>query len=347
MEKADRVKIIREIEEFTHSKVLVYFTGDKQTFETRIGNDVIPLFYDHLEKIGQQEKITLMLYTNGGITNAGFGIVNLIREYCTKLCVVVPFKCLSTGTLMALGADEILMSKVGQLSPIDPSTLHKLGPQITPPMPGMAPQSIPINVEDVMGYFELAREDAKIDPENMTEIFKTLARSIHPVVLGAIKRAENQVQYMANALLKFHCADQAKNSKIIDELLKQRFSHQYLITRQEAKAIGLPIGDISKIESLVMNLYRDYSNYLGLQSNHQPDRILGNKNQVSATINQAVIESVGMTDVNKTDLELVAVADTAAVLQHSSGSPKVIARQIQENRIPRGWVRGGCRIIPP
>ena len=219
-----------------------------------------------------------MLYTNGGITNAGFAIVNLIREYCDKFNIIVPFKCLSTGTLIALGADEILMSKVGQLSPIDPSTFHALGPkdetsEITQP--------VPINVEDIVSYFELAKDDAKIDPNNMIEAFKILAANIHPAVLGAVKRAELQVRYMANTPLRFHCTDDAKNSKIVNELLKERFSHQYLITRREARDIDLPIGDISSIEGSVMGLYKQYEDLLGLRSNFNPNRILGSAAQKS------------------------------------------------------------------
>ena len=341
MEKSERIELIQQIEQRTDSKVLVYFTGDKQTFETKIGNDVIPLFYQHLEKIGVQDKITLILYTNGGITNSGFGIVNLIREYCKNFCVIVPFKCLSTGTLITLGADEILLSKVGQLSPIDPSTFHPLGPTQSQPIQGMPPQTISINVEDVMGYFELARDDAKINPDNMVEIFKTLASNVHPVVLGAVKRAENQVRYMANTLLKFHCTDEKRNTKITNELLKERFSHQYLITRREAKSIGLPIGDISPIESLVMKLYGKYSDYLDLQSEFNPDQLLGKESQVSTTINQAIIESAGLTDVYRTSLELTSIPITINRSRPSisEGSPSIISRQIQEKRILQGWTR--------
>ena len=184
MGKAERIKLIRQIEHDTGSRILVYFTGDQPTFETKIGNDAIPLFYEHLEKIKSQEKITLMLYTNGGITNAGFAIVNLIREYCDKFNIIVPFKCHSTGTLIALGADEILMSKVGQLSPIDPSTFHALGPKDQ--TSGII-QPISINVENIMGYFELAKDDAKIDSNNMIEAFKILATNIHILYYTIIK----------------------------------------------------------------------------------------------------------------------------------------------------------------
>ena len=277
-----------------------------------------------------------MLYTNGGITNAGFAIVNLIREYCDKFNIIVPFKCHSTGTLIALGADEILMSKVGQLSPIDPSTFHALGPKDQ--TSGII-QPISINVEDIMGYFELAKDDAKIDSNNMIEAFKILATNIHPAVLGAIKRAELQVSYMANTLLRFHCTDDTKNSKIVNELLKERFSHQYLITRREAKDIGLPIGDISDIESSVMGLYKQYEGLLGLQSNFNPNQILGNAIQKSLDVNQAILENAEMTHTHRTSVELTEMKIAVPSPPGSISQPNIIQRQIQESRTPLGWMQ--------
>lgn len=340
MGKDERLDLIKTIEEHTNSRVMVYFTGDRRSFETKIGNDVIPLFYEHLDAIGHQKKITLMLYTLGGITNAGFGLVSLIREYCDEFDVIVPFKCLSTGTLMVLGANRIFMSKVGQLSPIDPSTFHNLGPREQ--LPGMLPQSIPINVEDVMGYFELARDDAKIDPNNMTEVFKILASKIHPVTLGAIKRAENQVAYMASTLLRFHSTRKQRNAKIVNELLKERFSHQYLITRREAEGLGLPIGDISPIEEAVMTLYREYASFLDLGSDFLPEQILGGSDQKSVDVNQAVVESTQMSHTYRTVLELFVTSqdDTQRHPSPHDGHPDPhIMRQIQQNVRSVGWIK--------
>ena len=93
----------------------MYVTGDRQGLETRISSDVIPFIYKHLEKIGTTPKINLFIYTTGGITVSGYGIVNMIREYCKEFGIIIPFKCLSTGTLMTLGANSIIMSKNGSI----------------------------------------------------------------------------------------------------------------------------------------------------------------------------------------------------------------------------------------
>jgi len=39
------------------SKVLCYVAGDRRGLETKIANDVFPIFHKHLMKMGRQEKI--------------------------------------------------------------------------------------------------------------------------------------------------------------------------------------------------------------------------------------------------------------------------------------------------
>ncbi|MBU0734226.1 MAG: hypothetical protein KKG10_08760, partial [Proteobacteria bacterium] len=45
----------------------------------------------------------------------------MLREFCEKLAVLVPFRAHSAGTTLALGADEIVMGPLGELGPVDPS----------------------------------------------------------------------------------------------------------------------------------------------------------------------------------------------------------------------------------
>ena len=53
----------------------------------------------------------------------------MIREYCDKFSVLVPDKAHSAATMIALGADEIVMSNLSEISPIDPSTANVFNPQ--------------------------------------------------------------------------------------------------------------------------------------------------------------------------------------------------------------------------
>ncbi|MCA6100713.1 SDH family Clp fold serine proteinase [Bradyrhizobium australafricanum] len=64
--------------------------------------------------------IDLVLHTPGGLVLAALQIAKAVREHKAKVTVFVPHHAMSGGTLIALAADEIVMSKHSMLGPIDP-----------------------------------------------------------------------------------------------------------------------------------------------------------------------------------------------------------------------------------
>ena len=81
----ERKKIYSLIEEERNTKVIAYVTGDRVNLETQIWDEVPDIFIEHLDAIGNVNKISLLLYTRGGDTLAAWSIVNLIREFCNEL----------------------------------------------------------------------------------------------------------------------------------------------------------------------------------------------------------------------------------------------------------------------
>jgi ClpP class serine protease len=64
--------------------------------------------------------LDIILHTPGGLVLAALQIAWAIREHKGKVTVFVPHYAMSGGTLIALSADEIVMSKHAVLGPIDP-----------------------------------------------------------------------------------------------------------------------------------------------------------------------------------------------------------------------------------
>ncbi|MBM3708626.1 MAG: hypothetical protein FJW69_09890, partial [Actinobacteria bacterium] len=120
----DRLEYIKQLGKIRNSAVISYITGDRENFNTKIGDDVVAIFYRHLELIGNKDNIDLFLYTRGGDMITPIRIVKLIRSYCKKFGILIPYRAHSAGTLVALGADEIVMTKIGELTPVDPTTGH-------------------------------------------------------------------------------------------------------------------------------------------------------------------------------------------------------------------------------
>jgi ClpP class serine protease len=69
------------------------------------------------------DQIDLYLYSIGGALEAPWQIISTIRQFCKKLNILIPYKAYSAATLVAIGADKILMGRKGELGPIDPQMI--------------------------------------------------------------------------------------------------------------------------------------------------------------------------------------------------------------------------------
>ena len=254
----DRVALYKALEQEFNSKIIVYVTSDRPNMGAQIASDVIEYFIDHLDKIGPCEKISLFLYTRGGDTSAARNIVNLLRMYGDELQVIVPYKAHSSGTIISLGANEIVMTKQATLGPIDPSIHTALNPKADGKI-------CSVSVEAVKGYLEFAQNELGItESKELSTIYEKLTDFVHPLVLGEVYRSRAQIQMMAEKLLRNQVSDPEKKKKIIEFLCSESGSHDYTINRREAKEeLGLNIVKPSEAQyTLIKKVYDDINDEL-------------------------------------------------------------------------------------
>lgn len=326
----ERKRLYEEIERQRNSKLIVYVTGDRRGLETQIANDATEYFIEHLDAIGVVPKISLLLDTNGGNTLAGWNIVNLIRQFCDDFEVIVPLKAKSTGTLMCLGADRIIMTKQATLGPIDPSVNNALNPEI----PNAGPDArVPVSVEAIKGYFELAKHELNIkDDEALAKIFSDLANKVHPLVLGEVYRAIGQIRMLAEKLLKNQVTDPDKIKKIIAFLCSESGSHDYTITRREARDdLGLNIEKPSQeFYDIIKQTYTSLKEELELNKPYNPQMYIGNAQQKDYNFKRVIIESIdGGTDYFESEGQLrrISINVPGGGSQHG----------LNDNRVYEGW----------
>ncbi|MBA4377820.1 MAG: Clp protease ClpP [Gemmatimonas sp.] len=75
-------------------------------------------FRDQLSNL-KGEQLDLILQTPGGSGEVAQDMVRIIRKKFSRFCVLVPGWAKSAGTIIAMGADEIVMSDESALGPID------------------------------------------------------------------------------------------------------------------------------------------------------------------------------------------------------------------------------------
>ena len=288
---ADRIDLYRQIEQERDTKLLVFATSNRENMGTQIAKQILPMFADHLDVIGDVEKISLLLITDGGDTMTAWNLVNLIRSFCNIFEVIVPFNCFSSGTLICLGANNIVMTKQATLGPIDPSTNALLNP--------IAPGTnirVPVSVEFVNAYIEMARQEFQIhDQEEMAKIMLRLSEYIHPLTLGQVYRSRNQIQMVARKLLKSLALDHETEDKIVNFLCSESGSHDYAIHRKEAREeLGLNIETPSQEQYLQINsIYKNISQEMEQDNPFRPETVLGAANDANYESRRMIIESVG------------------------------------------------------
>lgn len=304
MSYQDRKRVIKQLEDVTGSKVISYVCCDRQTkvpipgMSTQLASEPQLIIYDHLLSIGKVDKICLFLYTRGGETSAVWPLVNSIREFCNIFSVLVPFRAHSGGTLICLGADEVIMGTFGELSPVDPTTGNQFSPidKLNPK------RRLGISVEDVISYISLAKDKEKVgitDEHNILEIFKTLSQEVHPLALGNVQRVHTHIRLLAHKLLALgsHKVDAKKADEIVDTLTEKLYSHTHALGRREAQA--LLSSDLVKVPSdeesrLMWELFDQYAQVLNLRERFNIKGFIGNQTQKEIMVTGAFLESENM-----------------------------------------------------
>lgn len=275
MARAERLELVRAIEESRGSAVLVYVVSDRQASAGRMADDVIRPIYDHVRRISQRscfqngtKKLDLFLYSLGGTVDAPWRIMSMLREMADEVNVLIAANARSAATLLALGADEIVMGPKAELGPIDPR-LERRGQGDEG---GVAPREIA--VEDVRAYVAFCKEAAGLsDQDALQSALLALTEEVSPVVLGSVQRQYAHVPTVAKKLLdsRRERTEEDRAELIIESLTQKTYSHGHALSRSEAKELGLQVVEPPEaMADLMWNLYEDYEAALRMRVPYWP-----------------------------------------------------------------------------
>jgi hypothetical protein len=247
-----RQAVMKKIEGLRNGRALIcFFNFDRDSAPPVPGVQTLflpdtkePLFRVMKETLQSGQKIDLCLYTRGGDTNAIWPIASLLREFDPDFNVIVPFRCHSAGTLLALGSKRIIMTLLSELSPIDPST----GNLFNPPENEPPEKKLAISVEDVQQYRNFVLKQFGVDEGDQDEappadkallspFLAQLTQKIHPLALGNVHRVHLQIKQLAQKLLALHPIEGRDPERVIKPLTTGFYSHLHMINRHEAREI--------------------------------------------------------------------------------------------------------------
>ncbi len=166
--------------------------------------------------------IDLILHTPGGLVLAAEQIAKALCRHPAKVTVFVPHYAMSGGTMIALAADEIVMDENAVLGPVDPQI-------------GQQPAA------SILAVLE-QKPIEKINDETL-------------ILADVSRKAIRQVKDTLREILMSHTT--AEQAETLAEILSSgRWTHDYPITVEEARGLGLPIStDVPKEVYQLMNMY--------------------------------------------------------------------------------------------
>lgn len=257
----ERLDLIKKIEDIRGSKVICYLTSLRSNVSgAQMADDAVRVIFDHLLLLQSRpiEKVDLFLCSNGGSTTVPWRLVSLLREFAKSFNVIIPYRAYSAATLLALGADEIIMHPFAELGPIDPQVANEFNP------PDAQNNRLGINVEDVSAYVNFIKNTVGITHEDeLVEMIKILAEKVHPLALGNVERFLSQSRMIAKKILRTHMkeADEHTINDIVENMTSKLYFHGHPINRKEAiDELCLKVtSDLQPaLESAMWELYTQY-----------------------------------------------------------------------------------------
>jgi hypothetical protein len=259
--------LLGEIAQRLGAPVLAYWNSPRGSI---CHSDVVAA-YALLERMGKHDLIYLFVKSDGGNGQASLRLMNLIRQYASHVRLLAPLECSSAATMLALGADEIHMGPMAYLSAVDTSLTHDLSPL------DRDNDRVRVNLDELSRVIRRWNTENKDTHHNP---YQSLFQYVHPLVIGAVYRADSLSIMLCKELLSYHLADDAQILDIAQTLNSKYPSHGYPIMLDEARRIGLKVRPMDKaVNDGLLALNALYSE-MGQRATTDFDEIRSHSNEI-------------------------------------------------------------------
>jgi hypothetical protein len=238
-----RKKYVEALSAKTNRTTFIYYSGFLQTPQGApsallVGGLDMTGFMEVCSNVTDSKELDLFLHSPGGDGEAVDQICAYLRSQFDHIRAIVPVYAMSAGTMLALGADEILMGAHSQLGPIDPQMTIQTNE---------GPRSA--SAEAIKEQFEMAVKECE-DP-NKVPAWLPILRSYAPGLLAtcdaAAARAKEIVQGSLREYMFAGETEAAKKAKSTADWFgnaKHFLSHGRPVRRDEAREHGIKVQDL-------------------------------------------------------------------------------------------------------
>jgi hypothetical protein len=240
---AERKALYQEIEAKRDRPVIAYVTSSRPNAQAQMASDVIPRIAEQVRCVAPEHTaIDLLIVSNGGDPTVAWRIVSVLRERFANVGVLLPFSAFSAATLLALGADEVVMHAFANLGPVDMQLVQRRRVSGPDGHPTGEVEEVTFGSEDVRHFLEFLRTDVGItDQAPLERAFELAIRDVGAIAVGSAKRGTNLALSMGEKLLGLHMDDKNQAKAIAESFNSAFYHHGYPVGRREAAEAGLNV----------------------------------------------------------------------------------------------------------
>lgn len=207
----------------------------------------------------KRQNVLLVLVTYGGDPDAAYRIARCLQQSYDRFIVFVPEFCKSAGTLLALGADEVIVSVHGEIGPLD-LQYDKKDDLVTSQsvfatstvMSELQAQTIQtfeqvfLNLNFRSGNRIALSTAMDVASKLATDLFAPLLAKLDPIDVGERARESAVAREYGERLL-----EHSKNMDLdtLTTLIQGYPSHGFVIDREEAKQLFTNCRDSTELEA--------------------------------------------------------------------------------------------------
>lgn len=244
-------ELVRKIEEITKRNLVCYICNFPHPAGSISSEDAgfIEMVLKSIDLSKYDKKLDLLIHSPGGDPNGAERIIHTCRSYSNSFRVIVGKTAMSAATLVAMGADEILMSLTSELGPIDPQMIIGQPPN----------QTVRPAVAFIEAYEDLINKTQEaIKNGNPPHPFLELLRRMDPSWIQICLKARQLSKTIAKEYLSRYML-KGKNEEEIDKVIEnfmktgEEALHGRIIRADKAKEYGLKV-EIEDLNSPLWNL---------------------------------------------------------------------------------------------
>lgn len=212
----------------------------------------------------RRRNVMLILVTLGGEPDVAYKMARYLQKSYDQFSLLIHGQCKSAGTLVAVGAHELIISELGELGPIDiqmrradeATRWHSVLTlfDVLTDLHDRATEDVISFIRDIIDDDELGSTlslASDVSVKTVTSLLSEIYRQIDPIQLGEVIRAMDITARYGERLIE---SSESMSPEDLDTIVTGYPSHSFVIDRTEADSLFRSVRSPNPLETEILEM---------------------------------------------------------------------------------------------